>query len=445
MARQMLSDPNGINHGSVIALHRQLNNLTADPMIPSLDRRQSRHHQAAQLSRIIRRSASASLSSEDPGSQYLPPPSILTRPASAYGHGNNLTRPLSGIREISEPGVTRRRTPSRQKRRHVSHGQVDGMADYVPRKPRVNRATAPATVAAPVEAPVEAAVPRNLVLPPSTLPERKSSRRLFQIYNARTPRFSMDVPSLVPPPPSNSGQTITSRGPSDSPVKAAAARLDPISSDMERIPSKTFVRTVRPSDILEFSRIRHPRVAIDMSTPTPVFMGGGTVEGQLHIVVDGGEGQGCRKSKGPISLGRITVDVLGVEEISGGKRWIFRSLATELIDQAHPPPANMVTSTVSPADAFWELVSSAARLPFRLNLPVNMGPPPYHSKAARIRYVLCTSVLIKVAGEPFQVRESQDIAILSVHDRRYLKTRFEPGGNTDPLQLREHSSTSQIR
>jgi len=54
-----------------------------------------------------------------------------------------------------------------------------------------------------------------------------------------------------------------------------------------------------------------------------------------------------------------------------------------------------------------------------LNLPVNMGPPPYHSKTARIRYILCTSLLIKIAGQPFQVRESQDISILSVHDRRY--------------------------
>ena len=152
-------------------------------------------------------------------------------------------------------------------------------------------------------------------------------------------------------------------------------------------------------------------------------MGGGTVEGQLRIAVDGGTGQGCRKSKSTVSLGRISVDVLGVEELSGGKRWIFRTLATELIDQAHPPPSDMVASPLPLANAFWELVSSTTMLPFRLNLPVNMGPAPYHSKSARIRYVLCASVLIKVAGETFQVRESQDIAVLSVHDRRYSQAQ----------------------
>lgn len=150
-------------------------------------------------------------------------------------------------------------------------------------------------------------------------------------------------------------------------------------------------------------------------------MGGGTVEGQLNLVIDAGAIQNCRKSKATISLGRISVDVLGVEELSDAKRWIFRSLATELIDQAHPPPANMVASSVPPPDTFWELVPSTAMFPFRLNLPVNMGPPPYHSKTARIRYVLCTSILIKIGGQPFQVRESQDISILSVHDRRYMR------------------------
>lgn len=164
-------------------------------------------------------------------------------------------------------------------------------------------------------------------------------------------------------------------------------------------------------------------MVIEMRTSTPIFMGGSTVEGQVHIAVDGAVGQGCRKPKTTISLGRISVDVLGVEELSGGKRWIFRTLATELIDQAHPPPREMVKSSVPLPNAFWELVSSTTTLPFRLNLPVNMGPPPYYSKSARIRYVLCTSVLIKVAGESFQVRESQDIFILSVHDRRFTRTQ----------------------
>lgn len=148
-------------------------------------------------------------------------------------------------------------------------------------------------------------------------------------------------------------------------------------------------------------------------------MGGGTVEGQLRIVVDGGSGVSGRKPKPILSLGRISVDVLGVEELSNGKRWIFKGLANELIDQNHPPPSTMVSSSVPLTGGVWELLPSAVTLPFRLNLPMTMGPPSYHSKHARIRYVLCASILVRVAGKPYQIRESQDITIVSIHDRQY--------------------------
>lgn len=403
---------------------RRMNKVGADPMIPSVDRRQSRYHQRAQLSNMIRRSASADLSFVDPENRYLRPPTVV-RPASAYGRGPNPSRPLSGIQEASEASPAERfpshrgpshrslshRSPSHRGRSHRPRSyrgpaKTDGAADNASQRLKPNRA----------------APPGHSVLSPPTLPERKSSRRLFQAYISRAPGFAGDRPSLIPAPPSDSGQTISSHGHSH-PSVAALAKLDSIDLETRRNPSRTFVRSVRPTDILEFPRIHHPRVVIEMRTPTPIFMGGGTVEGELHLTVDSGVGQGCRKSKLTVSLGRISVDVLGVEELSSGKRWIFRTLATELMDQAHPPPSKMVASSVPSADAFWELVPSATRLPFRLNLPVHMGPPPYHSKSARIRYILCTSVLIKIAGEKFQVRESQDISILSVHDRRYDQTQ----------------------
>ncbi|KAI9848800.1 MAG: hypothetical protein M1830_007266, partial [Pleopsidium flavum] len=294
-----------------------------------------------------------------------------------------------------------------------------------------------------------AKISSTMSLPPIGLPERKSSQGLLRRRHSRSLRMarkSMDVPSLLAPPPPGSGQTIPSRGQSTSPVRAAAARHDPISSNVRKTPSRTFVRSVRPTDILEFPRIRHQRVVLDMRVLSPIFIGGGTVEGQLHILVDGGAEHGRRKAKPLLSLGRISVDILGVEELSKGKRWIFRSLANELIDERHPPPSSMTASSVPLADAFWELVPSTATLPFRLNLPVNMGPPPYHSKYPRIRYILCSSVLVKVAGEPYQIRESQDIAILSVHDpERVLVNLPNPLTAYDELELSHNGDTKLIK
>lgn len=399
MAHKTLSNPDD----GVSALQRQMNNISKDFTIPSLGSMQAHHYQTAEPSRMVRRSSWGHLSFAEPESRSLHSASDVLRPASAYARSSNLARPLSGIREASESSLAERA---------LSKGRPSGNdASVDDASWQLN--------------PNMAKVSSTISLPPSSLPERKSSQGLLQRRNSRTSRMarnSMDVPSLIVPPPLGSGLTIRSRGHSTSPVRAAAARLDPISPNMRKTPSRTFVRSVRPTDILEFPRIRHQRIALDMRVSTPIFMGGGTVEGQLRIMVDGGAGHGRRKAKPLLSLGRISVDILGVEELSNGKkRWIFRSLANELIDQSHPPPSTMASSSVALADAFWELVPSAATLPFRLNLPVNMGPPPYHSKCARIRYILCTSVLVKVAGEPCQIRESQDIAILSVHDRTYME------------------------
>ena len=73
-----------------------------------------------------------------------------------------------------------------------------------------------------------------------------------------------------------------------------------------------------------------------------------------------------------MSIGRVSVDVLGVER-SHGKHWLSRSLASELIDEAHPLPSSMAASTGALSDAFWETVPSLSVLHFRLNMPISMG------------------------------------------------------------------------
>lgn len=257
----------------------------------------------------------------------------------------------------------------------------------------------------------------TLSLPPSSLPERKSSRCILRRKASLALGLLNDAPALPLPPPRGSGQTIPSRGSAVSPVRLAVASLDDTSSEMRKIPSRTFVRSVRPVDIVEFPKLNHPRVALDLRVSSPLFMGGGTVEGSLRIALDGGAPGGRYKSRSAMSIGRVLVDVLGVES-SHGKHWIFRSLACELIDETHPPPNTMAASTGAAFDAFWESIPSSSVLPFRLNLPVNMGPPPYRSKQARIRYIICATLAIKISGMQHCVRKSLEIAILSAHDRR---------------------------
>ncbi|KAL1600588.1 hypothetical protein SLS60_006974 [Paraconiothyrium brasiliense] len=67
-------------------------------------------------------------------------------------------------------------------------------------------------------------------------------------------------------------------------------------------------------------------------------------------------------------------------------------------------------------DPFWHLMPSTTNLPFSMSLPLNVGPPPFQSKNARIRYVLCVSLLIRDRGKQYIVRVSEDVSVLSVYD-----------------------------
>jgi len=158
---------------------------------------------------------------------------------------------------------------------------------------------------------------------------------------------------------------------------------------------------------------------MELGVAAPLFVGGGTIEGQVRLTVDSSMTTMRKKIK-RIMIARMSVDIVGVEEMSDGRQRIFLSLANELIDERHPPPISLITSPtiVSQADPFWIMKSASAEIPFRLNLPLNTGPPPYKSKHARIRYILCSTALIKVNGKQRIVRRSLDIAVLTVFDRK---------------------------
>lgn len=308
----------------------------------------------------------------------------------------NLPRPLSNIPELSNAAGD----GNTQINRASNAGTRSEVQDVAQAMLRLNRSDATSTMS----------------LPLSSLPERRSSRTRLVQRSSQLSRSSFEMPHLAPLPPKGQGHTVSVPGQSTSPVRSAAARLDPISSDMQRPPSRTFVRPMRPMDMLDVPEVSHARVCVDTRVIAPLFMGGGTVEGQINLKIDGGSVTSRRKSRPIVSIGRIAVDVLGVEAIQS-RRHIFRNLAVELIDENHPPPSTMVVASQKKFDAFWEVFPSISVLPFQVNLPINMGPPPYKSKNARIRYVLCATVVIRISGKVHYVRQSHDIAVLTVHDR----------------------------
>lgn len=136
----------------------------------------------------------------------------------------------------------------------------------------------------------------------------------------------------------------------------------------------------------------------------------------MRVIVDEADKSRIKKS---LTLGRIAVDLVGTEETSSNRKAVFLSLGTELIDSTHPPPRNMIEPQDFPdADCFWSLIPSFTSLPFVISLPLDTGPPPFHSKHARIRFVLCATILIKDGGRQYLVRCSEDIAVLPTYDRR---------------------------
>jgi hypothetical protein len=114
----------------------------------------------------------------------------------------------------------------------------------------------------------------------------------------------------------------------------------------------------------------------------------------------------------------MAIDLLGFEDVTHGRTSTFLALGTELLDAAHPPPADMVQSAdvISTEGGFWPLASTTTTLPFMVSLPLDTGPPPFQSKHARIRFLLTATALIRDAGKHYRIRNSQDIQVLSTYD-----------------------------
>ncbi|ETI27699.1 hypothetical protein G647_00148 [Cladophialophora carrionii CBS 160.54] len=242
------------------------------------------------------------------------------------------------------------------------------------------------------------------------------------------------------------GTVIPHRGRAESPVRQSVRRAAQSSEILRPSLARTFIRTSPPHEVLDNGSSRHPRVELSISLPSPLCVGGGTVEGQLTIQVDGGV---ARKPKTkPMYITRACVDVIGVEEISDGRRWVFLSLATELFDKENPPPPSLVTSQhPQPGpDLWWEMKSATSVLPFCVNLPLKLGPPPYSSKQASIRYLLCPSVVVKTGDKRIVIRQTWNVQMLTVHDpEKALASLASPLLATDTLYLAREPDVQTVK
>lgn len=360
-----------------------------------------------------------------------PPPIPQQLPDSPLPWTTVVSRPLSDIRELSEPSLMDHliRQPSARFRQRRDESRARSLQRHEPKR-----------CAAPAKASQE--IPKFAInaqylqeagsssysstpeqstfysIPNSSVPQRSSS----QTHGHRQPKTHSRKPSIRTQskaemaPPFSHGFSIPNRGGSDSPVKEVGMRLDPITSDAaRRIPSQTHVRSPHPSDILESPSYKHPRIKLELQISAPVFVGGGSVEGYVRVTVDDNERVRHRRS---LSIGAISVDLLGFEEMGPSRRSTFLALGTELIDGSHPPPPTMVqpANPLFADDKFWSMAPSCSALPFMISLPLDTGPPPFQSRHANIRFLLCVTALVRDAGKHYRVRTSQDVSILPTYD-----------------------------
>ena len=247
----------------------------------------------------------------------------------------------------------------------------------------------------------------------SSIPERGSSKQIFQPSSAFSLRSaaSHHPPPLLPHGTPSNGTAVPARGRSTSPIRR------PNVLSLRRAPSRTFTPSVMPTDLLDTPRITHSRLNLAIHLSAPIFMSGATVEGEIHVEIDGGPFETRRRSTPNFSLSKTSVTLVGIERCKG-RQDMFRALSSDLIDAAHPPPASMAPDPGP--DASWDVQPSNSTLPFRLDLPVVMGPPPYKSKRVGISYWLSTLAEFQISGKRHSVRQSREVTVLTVHDRRYL-------------------------
>lgn len=246
----------------------------------------------------------------------------------------------------------------------------------------------------------------------TVIPERTSSKILYGTSTASMLPTPSRAPSSIPAEDTLGPRyAVPKRGRAESPIRR------PDDSNPPGHLSTTFVPSILPNDLLDAPRLGHPRVSLAIHLSSPIYMGGATLEGEVKITTDGGIPGTTRKQKPTLSLKKLSVTLIGIERCKG-RQEIFRALMSDVIDRSNHPPMTM--APILGPDATWDVQPSESKLPFRLDLPVLMGPPPYKSKEVGISYSLSTIAEFRIGGKKYFARESRDVVVLTVHDRRSL-------------------------
>lgn len=173
------------------------------------------------------------------------------------------------------------------------------------------------------------------------------------------------------------------------------------------------------TEVVDRPSCRHPRIVACFQTLAPLFVGGSSLEGYLQVIIDGAY---RARQRPDLELSTISVDLVGVEELaSHRRRAVFLSLGQDLVTARSPPPETMIKSdsrTKSDLQS-WVLRPSRSLLPLRMTLPLDIGPVPFKSKHARIRYQLSATLNVVENKTAYTVRCSQDVYLVPTYDRKY--------------------------
>lgn len=324
-------------------------------------------------------------------------------------------------------------TPVQQRGRSASTGQATPVPESVSQRASIHGLGSRAASA--------------MSLPFRDVPERRSSVSTFSQQMVPSRASLVDAPKWKLPPEPSTVKKVPHRGRSISPVRHAVNKSARGPDSVRPAPNHTVIRTAPPTDLLDKCTVKNDRIDISIHLPSPLFVGGGTVEGHITFTVDDGV-LVTRKKLKSMNMSRLSVDVIGVEEVSDGRRWAFLALGTELFDESHPPP-NSVINGRSPkfrSELGWLLKPGTARIPFCINLPLNLGPPPYQSKQASIRYILCPTAHVKIGEKRSVVRQSWNVQMLTVHDpEKALASLPCPLLATDSLTVAQSPDIQTIR
>lgn len=142
------------------------------------------------------------------------------------------------------------------------------------------------------EASERLAVPPENIMDRSPTPLQQSTRYTNRFGTGRSSRENRR----------NHGNTATGR----TLLRNSDEEIAPAEETNPPPIAKTFVRPMAPLELLDYPVIFSPRITMNVATMSPLYVGGGCVDGRLNIHI-----RGTRLDD--IRLGRVGIDIIGVE------------------------------------------------------------------------------------------------------------------------------------